>query len=214
MTNSLLIVGAGGHGRVVADAALLLGYRRIAFLDDHLFESLGAPGSSTVKGVDVLGPCSLSAQLAQDWQAAIVAFGDNRRRLTTLTALESEGFELPALVHPSSVISQQAELGGGVFVAGNAVVNIGSVLAKGVIVNTAATVDHDCHLAAGCHVSPGAHLAGGVHVGQRSWVGIGSTVKQGVKIGDDVTVGAGAVVLNDVLDGLTVAGVPAQTLPN
>ena len=93
-----------------------------------------------------------------------------------------------------------------------AVVQPGSRLGEGCIVNTAATVDHDCTLGAFVHISPGAHLAGGTQVGEDSWIGIGACTRQQVRIGSGVTVGAGAAVVGDVADGLTVAGVPARVL--
>lgn len=201
----LLIVGAGGHGRVVADiAASDPAWAEIAFLDDSAPTSVASGSWPVVGGFDQL------ASLAGSFDACIAALGDARRRLEQLTRATAAGFRIPTLVHPSAVVSEKAQLAEGVVVCAAAVVNIGASIARGCIVNTGATVDHDCRLAEGAHICPGAHLAGNVSIGARSWFGIGAVAKQGIRIGSDVTVGAGAVCLEDVVDGVTVVGVPAR----
>lgn len=202
----LLIIGAGGHGRVVADTAARSAaqWSEIAFLDDR-YPSLAVAGPWSVVGrfPDLEG-------LAPRFDACISALGDARLRLDLLERARIAGFQLPVVVHPHAAISPHARIEHGSFVAACAAVNIGSELGPGCIVNTGATVDHDCRLGAGVHICPGAHLAGGVEIGERSWFGIGAVARQGVRIGADVTVGAGAVCLEDVRDGATVSGVPAR----
>jgi sugar O-acyltransferase (sialic acid O-acetyltransferase NeuD family) len=201
---SLVIVGAGGHAHVVADAALTTGrWQRVCFVDD-------APGASSGMGLPIVGTSADLSQLRTQFDAAVVGIGDARTRLRLLERCRQAGFELPAIVHRSAAVSSFAILGPGVVVFAQAAVNPGARLDEGCIVNTGATVDHDCHLHAGVHVCPGAHLAGSVQVATRSWIGIGACVKQGVRIGSDVTVGAGAAVVRDVETGLTVTGVPAR----
>jgi len=203
----LLIAGAGGHGRVVADIALISGIcSDVAFLDDR-FPSLALP-----EGWPVIGKLAALAQCRADFQVFAVAFGDAQLRIATLKCALEAGFECPCIAHSSAVISQHAVVGKGTIVAANAVINTGAVIGAACIVNTAATVDHDCRLGDGVHVSPGANLAGGVAIGAETWVGIGAVVKQGVKIGANVIVGAGAVVINDIPDGVTVVGNPARPL--
>jgi sugar O-acyltransferase (sialic acid O-acetyltransferase NeuD family) len=201
----LLIVGAGGHGRVVADiAASDAGWTEIAFLDD------GIPVSQKSGAWPVVGAFLQLASLAEKFDACVVALGDARLRLEHLSQAKAAGYRIPTLVHPRAVVSRQAQLAEGVIVCAGAVVNIGASIARGAIINTGATVDHDCRLEEGVHVCPGAHLAGKVTIGARSWFGIGAVAKQGIRIGSDVTVGAGAVCLADVKDGATVIGVPAR----
>lgn len=202
----LLIIGGGGHGRVVADAAERSGGKsvEIAFLDD------GYPALAMAGPWKVIGRFADLEGLRARFDACIPALGEARLRLSLLERARAAGFKLPVVVHPQAVLSQYARLEHGSFVAAGAAVIIGSELGPGCIVNTGATVDHDCRLAAGVHVCPGAHLAGSVEIGARTWFGIGAVARQGVRIGADVIVAAGAVCLEDVRDGVTVSGVPAR----
>lgn len=201
----LLIAGAGGHGRVVADtAAADPAWSDIAFVDD------GIPASTTIAAWPVLGRIADLGRMVGSFDACIPACGDARLRLAHMDRAIAAGFRVPVIVHPRAWVSARADLGGGTVAFAGAVINIGASVGRGCIINTGATVDHDCRLADGVHICPGAHLAGGVSLGARSWFGIGAVAKQGIRIGADVTVGAGAVCLRDVPDGATVFGVPAR----
>ena len=201
---ALLVLGAGGHGRVVAEAALASGFDRVVFLDDR---PPGAPGLGPV-----IGPFSALAQMKADWPAAIVAIGDNRSRLGMFAELGAFGFETPSVIHPAAVVSSHAHLGSGVFAAAGSIVSVGARIGDAAILNTAATVDHDCIVSAGAHISPGANLAGNVVVGTCAWIGIGAAVKNGVNIGSDAIVGAGSAVIKDVEADAVVAGAPARAI--
>lgn len=204
MTDSLLVLGCGGHGRVVADVAFACGYGRIAFLDDTP-EAPEAP-------FPLLGPMAMLEELAQDWPAAIAAVGHNAKRLELFRRLRAAGYETPCIVHPSAVVSTGAHLGAGVFIAPGAIINTGARIADAAIVNTGARVDHDCLIGISSHIAPGATLSGGVTVGERAWLGTGCSVRQGISIGDDVVVGVGAAVIADLPAAGTYAGVPARPL--
>ena len=207
MMNSLLILGAGGHGKVVADAALAgTCWREVAFLDDL------APRVSAVLGLAVMGGFAALDRFAGRFSHAVVAVGDARVRLALIGELERVGYSIALIVHPRATVSPFAKLAAGTVVMAGAVVNPDVTVGTGGIVNTGACVDHDCTLGAGVHVCPGVHLAGNVLVGERTWLGIGSCAKQGVRIGCDVVVGAGATVTADVRDGITVVGTPARPL--
>jgi sugar O-acyltransferase (sialic acid O-acetyltransferase NeuD family) len=200
----LLLLGAGGHGRVVADIANAAGWSDVAFLDDRwplLQQNLAWP---------VIGVFETFAGSGYRHQAALVTIGDNPSRLRLLRWLQDMDAQIPVLTHPSAVVSRHATLDAGSVVMPNAVVNAGAVLGEGVIVNTGATVDHDCRLADGVHVSPGAHLAGGVVVGEASWIGIGAVIRENVRIGAGVMIGAGAAVISHIPDQQIAAGVPAR----
>ena len=205
--NALLILGAGGHAKVVAETALASGVAsRIAFLDDH--------PSHSVLGWPVIGPLdqALQPSIQEQFPAALVAIGHSATRLRWLTKLQSAGYQLPALIHPSAWVSPSAHIGSGSVVLAQTAVQSQGAIGTGVILNTGCSVDHDAQLSSCVHVCPGARLAGGVTVGARSWIGINASVIQQVRIGSDVTVGAGAAVVNDLSDGVTAVGVPARAV--
>jgi len=205
MGDGLLIIGGGGHGRVVADAALETGrWPRIAFVDDR------AGQLRDVDGVPVIGRLGDLGDLRGHWSEAVVAIGDAGRRLAVQEVLKDLGYSLPVVVHPSAVVSRRATLGAGTVVLAQAAINAGATIGAACIVNTGATVDHDCQLGLGVHICPGVNLAGSVRIGARSWIGIGCAVRDGLSIGSDVMVGAGSVVVRSVPDGVTAFGVPAR----
>lgn len=198
----IALIGAGGHGRVVADIAEALGYDEITFYDQNW------PQQKTnlhwpVAGRDL--PHVLAAGTV-----VFVSIGQGPVRLALLRQMMALGITVPTLVHPASVVSPHARIGSGTVVMAGAVINAGAHLGQGCIVNTSASVDHDCVIADGVHISPGAHLAGGVKVGEASWIGIGSAVIELRNIGSRAMVAAGSVVTTDVADDTTVYGVPAR----
>lgn len=204
MTKGLIIYGAGGHGKVVADTALLLHkWEKILFVDQD-------PGIKSVLDFAVLHELSDIPQ-SKSWDI-IVAIGNNSTRLKLSQSLLEEGYHLVSIIHPSAIVSRFASVAAGTVVFANAVLNAGSSVGQACIINTAATVDHDCQIANGVHISPGANLAGMSRIGQCSWIGIGAAVIQLVSIGQHTIVGAGAVVVDDVADNLTVVGVPAKKI--
>lgn len=205
MSRGLLVVGAGGHGRVVADAALATGtWDEVAFVDDQIATT------QRVLELPILGPTGSLADLRPKYPAVVVAIGAPAVRLRLLEHCRSLGFELPVILHPAASVSRFAQLKEGCVVCAQAVVSPGAILERGCIVNTAASVDHDCRLDAGVHVCPGARVAGNVHVGSGSCIGIGSCIRQGIVIGGGATVAAGAVVVANVASGVTVMGNPAR----
>ncbi|MCB1856781.1 MAG: acetyltransferase [Gammaproteobacteria bacterium] len=200
----LLIFGAGGHGKVVADAAQQAGWSEIIFFDDRW------PELSALSCWPVAGG---KQALAGAWLAGgsvAVAVGDNRRRLLLLESFAAQGAPLATVFHPSAAVSRYATIGAGSVVFATAAVNADATLGTGVIVNTGASVDHDCILGDGVHISPGARLAGQVRVGNETWIGIGAVIRDGITIGRGCMVAAGAVIINDVADGCRVAGNPGR----
>ena len=205
--NGLLIIGAGGHGKVVAEAAESMGgYTPLAFADDRMTELDGK------LRWPVITRTGETADLLESYPAATVAIGHAVTRLGFLQRLAAQGFEIPVLRHSSCWVSPSAQIDAGTVVFAGALIQADARIGRGVIVNTSASIDHDCVLADGVHVCPGAHLGGNVTVGEGSWLGIGCSVKHGVHIGCGVTVGAGAAVVKDVADGQTVVGCPARPI--
>lgn len=207
--SALLILGAGGHAKVVAETALASGAASsLAFLDDRK----STDELPTLLGWPVIGQLThaLNPAVQNHFNAAIVAIGHGETRLHWLELLHEAGFELPLLIHPSAWVSPSAQIGPGSAVLAQAAVQSQTRIGRGAILNTACSVDHDGDLAEGVHICPGAHLAGHVHIGARSWIGIGASVIQQITIGADVTVGAGAVVVDNLPDGITAMGIPAR----
>jgi len=204
----LVVWGAGGHGRVVADAVARAGKFTLAgWIDDVSPRRVG----ELFEGVPVLGgPEQLPKLLAEgvDWLIVAVGACPARERLAEVAV--RAGMRLATVVHPAATVARTAVLGPGTFVAAGAVVAPGARLGSNVIVNHGATVDHDGELADAVHVCPGAHLAGNVRVGARSWIGIGAAVVERVSVGADTMVGAGSVVVRDLPDGIVAYGCPAR----
>lgn len=202
----LAILGASGHGKVVADIAECCRWEEIVFFDD-------AWPSVTTNGCwQVAGDSQTLVQRLKQFNGVVVAIGNNVVRAQKLAWLNQMSAPLVTLIHPSAVVSRYAELGIGTVAMPGVVVNAGTRAGVGTILNTGCSVDHDCVIESCVHISPGARLAGGVHVGAQSWIGIGASVKQLVRIGQNVTVGAGAAVVADLSDDITAVGVPARPL--
>lgn len=198
----LVIIGASGHGKVVADIAKKNGYDPIIFLDD----------SKTVEdcaGYAVAGKCCSFTDYGCD---IIVAIGNPVVRGEFLKELEKSGKNIPVLIHPGAIVADNAAIGKGTVIAAGAVVNPCAVIGKGCIINTCASVDHDCVVADYVHVSVGAHVAGTVSIGERTWIGAGATVSNNVSICGDAMIGAGAVVVKDICEKGTYVGVPARKI--
>jgi len=202
-TKKLCIVGAGGHGRVVAEIAAAVGYKDICFVDSSF------PKIKTALSRDIVG-ADLSA-VNSDYHV-FVALGDNKARMIQIERAVAENRILPNLVHPAAVISENVTMEAGTVVMAGVIVNSGTRIGVGVILNTRSTIDHDCVIEDGAHIAPGALLAGGVHVGRGSWVGIGALVRENVHIGSNAIVGAGTLVLHDVVPETCVVGRPARRL--
>lgn len=195
----LVIIGASGHGKVVADIAKKNGYEEIVFLDDN--ESLTECG-----GYAVVGKSSRFVDYDCD---VFVAIGNPKVRERIQTQVDLAGRRIPVLIHPNASIAENVSIGRGTVVAAGAVINPGAVIGKGCIVNTCSSVDHDCKIADFIHVSVGAHIAGTVIIGVRTWIGAGATVSNNIRICGDCMIGAGAVVIRDILESGTYVGVPA-----
>jgi len=182
----LIIIGAGGHGKVAADISIKMNlWEEIAFLDDDetIQSSLGIDAAGNLGDVYThIGDSDI-----------FIAIGNNTAREKIMRQME-------------------VELGAGTVVMAGAIINCSSHIGKGCIINTGATVDHDNKIGSYVHISPGAHLAGTVMIGQRTWLGIGSTISNNLSIADDCMIGAGAVVVKDITESGTYVGIPARRL--
>lgn len=204
LTDVIHVLGAGGHGHVVVDALLKLGYspRAILVRDDRR-ELHG----STVQGCSIESPAIPESALRGQVHAAV---GEASLRQSLLERSGQPAERWLAVVHPRASVSASASVGPAAMVAAQAVVGPCTQLHAGAIVNHGAVVDHDCDVGPYAHIAPCASLGGGVRVGARALIGAGARVLPGLHIGDDAVIGAGAVVLTDVPGGQTWVGVPAR----
>jgi len=202
----LLIIGSGGHGRVVADCAQQLGqYNQIDFLDDCFYDR------KDNNQWQVIGLVKDFPQFI-DKVDFIVAYSNSRIRKQIIAQLKHAQANIVSLIHPSAIVSPNAFIGKGVVIFANAVINIGANISDGCIINTSATVDHDCVLNECVHISPGVSIGGGVHIGQLSWLGIGSTIVDSITLADNTQIGAGAVVTQSTQANSLYVGVPAKRI--
>jgi sugar O-acyltransferase (sialic acid O-acetyltransferase NeuD family) len=206
----VLILGAGGHGRVVLDILLQDGHHQpVGFLDNN-------PDirGRRIDGIPVLGTIAEAGPLAREHRidGVIVAIGDNGVRRGLARDLESAGFELINAVHPSATLARNATLGRNIVVAAGVVVCAHCQIGDSVILNTGCVVDHQTMIGEGSHICPGVRIAGRVKVEPGTFVGIGATVIPKVTLGCESIIGAGSVVIADVPPLATVVGVPAHAV--
>ncbi len=199
----LIIFGAGGHGRVVADVAILSKrYSKIAFIDANKDLNISM-GLEVISHTDDISPYIHECEI-------FVAVGNNGTREKLQKKFESQGAIIATLVHPNAVIGGEVQIDRGTVIMAGVIINHGTKIGKGCIINTGATIDHDNKIEDYVHISPGAHLAGNVSVGTSTWVCIGSSVINGVSITSNCVIGAGAVVVRDISEAGTYIGTPAK----
>ncbi|HFI0187299.1 TPA: acetyltransferase [Streptococcus suis] len=194
----LAIIGASGHGKVVADIAEKNGYNEIVFLDDY--------STGECAGYPIVGTSQIIEELS-DFEF-IVAIGDNKIRASKQCMLPQD--RIATLIHPSAVISRRVDVHAGTVIMAGAIINSDVTIGRGCIINTASSVDHDCKLGDFVHLSPGCHIAGNVSIGHGSWLGIGSTIIQSISICKEVIVGAGGVVIYSIDRSGTYVGNPCR----
>lgn len=202
--NHLAILGASGHGKVIADTAALCGWEKISFFDDDETKN-----SQSYQWL-ILGNFNKLLENIEIFDGVVVGIGNNQIRYDKYVQINQKGGKIVSVIHPRAIISKYASIGKGSVVFANSVVNSGAQIGEYVILNTASTVDHDCKIGDASHISPGANLSGGVVVGNKTWVGIGACIKQNIKIGENVVIGAGAVVVKDLPDNVLAIGNPAK----
>lgn len=198
--SELLILGCGGHSKVVTDIAEEIGFKNISFLDKFY------------KSREFLGRTVISDELENFSGYFFVAIGDNYLRESVFIEFKNKNkrSKLISLIHPSSTISKKCTIGKGTIVMPNCVVNSCSDISDGVIINTNSSVDHDNFLKSFSSIAPGVCTGGNVSIGKRSAISIGSTIKHGIKIGHDVVVGANSLVMDNIKSNQVVYGTPAK----
>ena len=198
----LLIIGCGGHSKVVTDIAESEGYSNIIYLN-----TFGGDDRFLDRRVIHHNPSGYEG-------AFFVAIGDNsvRQRVTLEFLEKNPRAKQSSLIHPTSVVSKDSSIGKGVVVMPLCVINHSAKIGDGVIINTRSSVDHDSNLQDFSSIAPGVSMGGNVWVGERSAVSIGATIKHGVRIGRDVVIGANSLVLSDIEDSCIAYGLPAKKI--
>ena len=207
MRNKLFIIGASGHGKVIADIAIKMNlWNQISFLDDN-------EATKSCMGYEVIGKSTDAIKYISEADL-VVAIGDNAMRERIQNSLLAEGASFATLIHPHVIIGTDVEIDEGSVVMAGAVINCCTSIGKGCIINTGSTIDHDNIIEDYVHISPGVNLAGTVKIGKGTWIGVGSTVKNNVSILSGCIVGAGAVVIKDITRPGTYVGLPARRVEN
>lgn len=202
MKNKLVIIGSGGHGRVVADIAMQTGkYDDIYWVDDADY--------SDELGDKYLGSTEIIGEL-NDEHDFIVAIGNNKVRESIMTRFSTKKFA--TLVHPSAVVSSSAKIGKGTVIMPGVIINAGSTIGDGVIVNTKSSVDHDCNISDYTHIAVGVSICGTVNIEKYTWVGAGATIINNIDVCSDCMIGAGAVVVKNIDEAGVYVGVPAKRI--
>lgn len=196
----LSIIGASGHGKVVADIAEKNGYDEIEFFDDDA-------GLDHCGKWPVVGTVHEALECEND---VFIAIGKAEIREALMECFKDRTF--PILIHPNAVVADDVVIGEGSVVMAGAVINPGSKLGRGVIINTCSSVDHDCNIADFVHISVGAHLSGTVNVGKGTWIAVGASIVNNVDICPGCVIGSGAVVIRNIEEAGTYVGVPVRMI--
>ena len=193
MNKKLAIIGAGGHGKVVGEIALLNQYDTIHFFDDKANEIKKFP-------FKICGNIDQLKKNVKNYDNFFVAVGNNNARYEHISWLKKNNNHIASLIHPKSIVSKFSSIEAGSCVMANAVINPGSFIKEGVIINTSSSIDHDCLIEDYAHISPNCSLSGNVSVGKFTHLGTGSSVHQGINIGKNVKIGIGSKIYKNILD--------------
>jgi len=206
---NIVIYGASGHGKVIADMIEKNNGIVCAFADDN-----SALWGSRIMGYNVWAG---TKQLINEFKtgklfSVVIGIGNNPIRRKIQVELEKEGISFATVIHPSAQVAREVHIGEGTVVMAGGIINPGSIVGKHCIVNTSVSIDHDCKIGDFVHISPGAHLGGTVSIGSYTWIGLGASIINNLSIGENTIVGAGAVVIRNVESGCVVAGNPAGVI--
>jgi UDP-perosamine 4-acetyltransferase len=207
VTRPVILLGAGGHAKVLIDALLSCG-ATITGLTDRQFVA-----GAQVLGIPVLGDDSILDTTSPEevhLVNGVGSIGSTAFRQRLFERYKAYGFNFRQVVHPSAVIGRDCKLEEGVQVMAGAIIQAGTSIGANSIINTRVSVDHDCHIGSNVHIAPGVTISGGVTIGNGTHVGTGASIIQGINVGEGCLIAAGAVVVSDVSSCTTVMGIPAR----
>ena len=202
MEGNLLIIGAGGHTRVVIDAAVKSGYNLLGIIDINF---TGAP--EEIMGCKVIGDYSVLTDYPTDSTNVFIAIGDPSLREKYFNIVTQDGYAIPTLIHPTAIISDNAQIDDGSFINAGVIINAKAQLMTGCIINTGSIIDHEVSIGKFTHIAPGVSISGRTVVGNNSFVGTGTAVIDKITIGNNVIIGAGSTIIKDIESGNKVVGV-------
>ena len=201
MSQDVVIIGAGGHAKVIADIVLLNNDNLVGFLDD----------SDEKQGVKIFKEYRVTGKISDIEKyrncCFIIAIGDNHIRAKIAKNINAKFY---TAIHPDATIADTVTIGDGTVIMAGVTINPDTTIGKHCIINTSCSIDHDNRIGDYVHISPGAHLAGSVSVGDRSWICIGAAIINNISVFSDIIIGAGATVLKDVTESGTYIGTPAR----
>jgi sugar O-acyltransferase (sialic acid O-acetyltransferase NeuD family) len=203
--NNILVIGAGGHSKVIIDTLIFKGDDIVAIFDDDN-QKIG----SDLMGITIKGPISRITDFYSQG-SLVIGIGNNDLRKRFFMMYQDK-YNIVNVIHPNTYISKNVKMGTGIVVFSGVTINTDTIIGNGCIINTCSSIDHDNRIGDFTHIMPGARLAGGVEVGSLSEIGIGSSVIQDIKIGHNVSIGAGAAVVNNVPNDVISVGVPAKII--
>lgn len=206
MKKKLIVVGAGGHAKVVTDILLAEEfYDLVGYIDNN--------ADAEYRGIGVIGnDADLKRIFESGVRCAFVAIGNNLLRKKLQTACKNIGFEIVNIISPRAWISPTVSIGEGNVIMTGAILHADAAIGDGCIINTNASVDHDCTIGSFTHVAPGTAISGYTTIGSNCFLGTGSRVIDKIKIGNNVVLGAGGVIIRNVRDNVKLVGVPAKIL--
>jgi sugar O-acyltransferase (sialic acid O-acetyltransferase NeuD family) len=203
--NNLILIGSGGHARVVADAARSAGFILQGFIDIDYHGQ-----NEHILGSPVLGGIELLHDLDHLKYSIMVAIGDNSKRADHYIHAQTKGFATPTVIHPTAVVSNDCVIENGVFINTSAIINAEAKIGENAIINTSAIIEHEVVVGKHSHIGPGVKIGGRTRIGKRTFIGIGTSVIDNVNIGTNVIIGAGSVIIDNVKNNDTVVGVPGR----
>ena len=203
----IIIIGSGGHSRVVIDTIENIGFNIFGIIDINYKSQ-----KEKIFNYKIIGDITIVESLNPKNYDIVLAIGDNNKREEYFSKLLYKGFTIPTIIHPTAILSKKVIIGNGVFINSGAIINAGVEIADNTIINTGSIIEHEVKIKENCHICPGVKIGGRVSIGKNTFIGIVSSIKDYIQIGDNVKVGAGSVIINNIKKGLTVVGVPGKEI--